>query len=209
MRLLLSKLLSFVYSLSFRNNKLKIGYNSILFCSFTIKGNHNLVELGSLCTFRRTKITINGKNNKIIFGNGVKVYENLKILIEGDNHLIFIDSKTTIGSAKIQLAEYNTSINIGKDCMLSRDISFNTSDFHSIIDTTTKKRLNDSKDINVGNHVWIGNGVYVNKGSDIKDDSIVAARSIVSAKEFHQNSVIGGIPAKTIRENVNWDRKLI
>lgn len=209
MRLIFSKLLSFYYSLFFINNDFEIGLKSIVFCKFKIRGKNNLVTFGSLCTFRKTRITINGKNNKIIFGDGVKVYENLRILIEGDNHLIFIDTKSTIGSAKIQLAENNTSIKIGKDCMLSRDISINTSDFHSIIDNTTAERINYSKNITIGNHVWIGNGVYVNKGSNIKDNSIIAARSIISSREFNQNCIIGGIPGKTIKENVNWDRKLI
>ena len=197
------------YSLFFFKNSFNLGAKSILFCKFKTRGKNNKLEFGTGCTIRNANIKIHGDNNKIIFGNGVKVYENLKVLIEGNNHCVFIDDRTTIGSAKLQLAERNTSIDIGTDCMLSRDISFNTSDFHSIIDIKTLKRVNPCKSIKIGDHVWIGNGVYINKGAIVKSDSIVGARSVISSKEFSSNSIVGGIPARTIRENVNWDRNLL
>lgn len=209
MRHVLSILMNFYYSLFLFQNSFKLGAKSILFCKFKIRGKNNILEFGSDCTIRNSDININGKNNKIIFGSGVKVYENLNLLIEGDGHCVLIEDRTTIGSAKLQLAESNTVIHIGVDCMLSRNISFNTSDFHSIIDTTTMERINQCRNIRVDDHVWIGNGVYINKGSVIKSNSIIAARSIISFKEFKQNTVIGGIPGKVIRENVTWDLKLI
>lgn len=132
-----------------------------------------------------------------------------KLLIEADNCNLLINDNTTVGSAKFQLGEKNTEIKIGKNCMLSRDIIINTSDFHSIIDLNTTVRINHSKSVNIGNHVWIGNGVYVNKGANINDDSIVAARSVVPGKMLESNSIIGGVPAKVIKEKVNWERKLL
>lgn len=209
-RNILSVFLLFYYRLILPSkNVILIGKETILFARFKIKGINNSMSFGSACTLRHTNIEISGSNNKIHFANNVKVYENLKILIESSNCIINIENDVTIGSAKIQLGEKETKVSIGADCMLSRDITINTSDFHSMIDLNQNVRINPPKNVKIGNHVWIGNGVYINKGAFINDDSIVAAKSVVPGKHFEKNSLIGGVPAKLIKSDVTWDRKII
>lgn len=209
-RKLFSGILHLYYRLILpKGNSIDFGSNTILFSILKIKGKNNQIKLGKDCTIRKTNIEINGNNNLVSFGEKVKVYENLNVLIESDNCKLEIGNSSTIGSVKIQLGERNTSVIIGEDCMLSRDIIINTSDFHSIIDLEKQIRINPAKDVVIGDHVWLGNGVYINKGASIGKDSIVAARSVVPGKAFEKNSIIGGIPAKVIKTNTNWDRKLI
>jgi acetyltransferase-like isoleucine patch superfamily enzyme len=88
--------------------------------------------------------------------DGVRIYDGCEFLIEGDNCSIFMGSKTTIGSATIFCGESNTSISIGDNCLLSRSINIDTSDFHSIVDLESKKRINLPKNVIIGNNVWIG-----------------------------------------------------
>lgn len=107
------------------------------------------------------------------------------------------------------MGENSNRIVIGENCMLSRDISINTTDFHSIIDMNLNKKTNPDKNVLIGNHVWIGNRVYVNKDATIGANSIVAAKSVVPGKFFEENSIIGGIPAKVIKEGVTWDRRIL
>jgi acetyltransferase-like isoleucine patch superfamily enzyme len=180
-----------------------------LFTKFKIKGLDNKLKFGKGCTIRNTNIQIYGNNNFISFGNNVKVYEKLKILIESNNCTLYIGNNTTIGSAKIQLGEKKTKVLIGEDCMLSREITINTSDFHSVLDLESNKRINFAKDVTIGSHVWIGNGVYILKGAIINNNSIIAAKSVVPGKVFENNVVIGGVPAKIIRTGINWDRKIL
>jgi acetyltransferase-like isoleucine patch superfamily enzyme len=209
-RNLITMLLSVFYKFKlFQKCVLKLGRNSILFCRFSVKGNNNQLITGYSCTIRSANIEIIGQHNKIIFGDRVKVYEGIKILIEGDNCEVRINNKTTIGSLKIQLGEKNTKVIIGEDCMVSRDITINTSDFHSIIDLKNNTRINQAKNVLIGNHVWIGNGVYVNKGAQIGNNIVIGARSVVTSKSFEDNSLIGGIPAKLIRNDITWDRKIL
>ncbi len=192
-----------------KSSILKIGKQSILFAKFKVKGKNNRINIGENCTLKNTIIEISGDNNLISLGNNVKAYEGLKILIESTNCEIKISDKTTIGSAKMQLAEKNTKISIGEDCMFSREITINTSDFHSIIDLKSNSRINPAKDVIIGNHVWIGNGCYLNKGVIIGDNSIVAARSVVPGKNYENNILLGGVPARLLKSEINWDRKIV
>lgn len=171
-----------------------------------IRGNNNYINILDKCRLRNTTIQIKGHNNSITLGSKVVIYEDVYIMIEGDSTSIVIGNNTTIGSAKLFLGEGNTCIKIGNDCMISRNVTMNTSDFHSVIDIVNGKRLNPPKSISIGNHVWIGNGAYIAKGAYIGEDCVVAARGYVSGKVFDNNTLIGGLPAKVLRDNINWDR---
>ena len=85
------------------------------------------------------------------------------------------------------------------------DIFVRTSDFHSITDEKGE-RVNQSQDIIIGNHVWIGQGAYLLKGTIIPDNCIVGARALVSKPFRDTQSIIAGIPAKVVKENVHWSR---
>jgi acetyltransferase-like isoleucine patch superfamily enzyme len=210
---LISKILTSIikvrmYIFSNISNSLFCGKN-VLLLSFKlrIKGKRNLIELGNNCRCRNLTILINGDDNIVKFGSGVKFSENGIVLIEGNNCLVFIGDKSTIGSANLYCGEGNTSIKIGNDCMLSTNINIDTSDFHSIIDLETNYRINKPRNVSIEDHVWIGYNSSILKGVHIRQNSIVAAKSlIVSSHDFPANSIIGGVPSKLIKSNVTWSR---
>lgn len=157
-------------------------------------------KIGSL------RLEVKGKGNTIIIGENCAL--NGEIKVRGTGSSIFIGAGTTIGRATIQALEDNVKIQLGEDCMLSHGVYISTSDSHSIIDTLSGKRINPAKNITIGKHVWLGMGTYIAKGSAIGDNSLAAAHAVVT-KQFPNNVAIAGNPAKIIRENVTWDRKLI
>ena len=53
--------------------------------------------------------------------------------------------------------------------------------------------------VNIGKNVWIGNKVIILKNSIIGDNTIIAAGAVVSGS-FPPNSIIGGVPAKLIKQ---------
>jgi len=53
-------------------------------------------------------------------------------------------------------------------------------------------------DIIVGNDVWIGTDVMIMSGVQIGDGAVIAARSVVT-RDVLAYTLVGGIPAKTIR----------
>ncbi|MGA9211153.1 acyltransferase [Kaistella sp.] len=189
-------------------NKLKISKDILLWKSkFKCKGINNVIVLGKNVKLEKTRIKINGNNNKIDICENVKIYESCEILVEGDNCEITIGRRTTIGSAHIFCGESNTSIKIGKDCMLSRGIYMNTSDFHSIIDAESNLRINIPANILIDDNVWIGFNARINKGAIVGKNSIIATSSVVSGKTYPSNVILAGIPAKIVKEKVIWKRE--
>ena len=93
--------------------------------------------------------------------------------------------------------------------MFAYDVDIRTGDSHSIIDLTTNKRSNYAQDISISDRVWVGSHVSILKGAAIASDSIVATRALVTRKFEKGNVLIGGTPAKVLKENVKWLRERI
>lgn len=190
------------------------GTNSSIIChakipqksKIQIYGNNSIVLIEKGCIIENTNICISGDNSKIIFKKGVVIRKG-KFLIEGNDASIFIDENTTIREASLLAVENHSQITIGKDCMFSYEILLRTSDSHSILNKVGE-RVNFARNIVIGNHVWIAERVTILKGASVGDNSVIGYGSVVT-HNFQNNSLIVGIPAKVIKSEINWDRKLI
>lgn len=172
-----------------------------------VDGKGSVINVGKKCRFRNLSIEVLGKNNSVEINDSVMVYDKCYISIKGDNCHLVIGNKTTIGSAKFFLEESGTNIIIGNDCMFGRDVCIDTTDFHSIVDATTGERINYPENVNVGNHVWLGYGVTLGKGAVVSDNSVVGKHALVTKKFTQPNICLVGIPAKIVKENINWSRE--
>jgi maltose O-acetyltransferase len=56
--------------------------------------------------------------------------------------------------------------------------------------------------VRIGNDVWIGGNVTILPGVTIGNNVVVAAGAVVN-KDVPDNSLVGGVPAKLIRELEN------
>lgn len=115
------------------------------------------------------------KNSKIVFGNDIYINNNFSAISEGNG--IFIGNNTLIGL----------------------NVSIIDTDFHHI---SPEKRMMFGYPkglVKIGENVWIGNNVSILKDSEIGKNSIVAAGAVVSGL-FPDNVIIGGVPAKVIKE---------
>ena len=166
-----------------------------------------------------------GKNNILYVDNGITLV-NSSIEFRGDNSLVYLcktNDKLTIDvkiynnstlyfgknmwinkGIKIVISE-ETNVFFGCDCLVSYDTCIRTGDPHIIYDINTRKRVNHSKSVYIGDHVWIGQDVKILKGTEIPADSVIAMNSCVTKKFDKTNTIIGGYPAKIIRQDVNWE----
>lgn len=92
-----------------------------------------------------------------------------------------------------------SKISLGDDVRLSEDVILRDSDNHEIL----REGFIKNSPIVIGDHVWIGLRVIILKGVTIGDGSVVAAGALVN-KSIPQNTLVGGIPAKEMKNNINW-----
>ena len=90
---------------------------------------------------------------------------------------------------------------IGDNCAISWNCQFLDDDRQSIDYIGRKEK---AKEIIIGNHVWIGSGVQMYQGTVIPDGCVVASNSVVRGIFDKENSIIGGVPARIIKENISW-----
>ncbi|MGL5042392.1 MAG: acyltransferase, partial [Culicoidibacterales bacterium] len=128
------------------------------------------------------------------------------VFLKNSNNKVSIGKFTTVVQFKVE-CEWGTDVDIGEDCMFSRDITIRTGDSHSIIDLNTNKRVNFPKSVFIGKHVWVGYGANIAKGSEIQQNSVIGAASYVNKVFKCGNVVIAGVPAKITKENITWDRR--
>lgn len=173
-----------------------------------LRGRNNRLVIAENVTLTHCEIRLDGDNNLIEIGPGVR-YSSGKIYLSGaSGQHIRIGAETTVEGAYL-LVDEAASIDIGRDCMLSTDIIIRTGDKHSILDATSGKRLNPSRDIRIADRVWIGRDVTLLKGTVLQPETVVATRSLVSSAFDEGECVVGGVPARIIKRGIRWDRKLL
>ena len=65
-----------------------------------------------------------------------------------------------------------------------------------------RKHLGIAKPVRIGNDVWIGGNVTILPGVTIGNNVVVAAGAVVT-KDVPDNTLVGGAPARVIKEIEN------
>ena len=112
-----------------------------------------------------------------------------------------IDSKISIGSNvwfnnNVFVCAVNY-INIGDDSLIGQNVVIMDHEAHGVA-PHKRRALGKVGTVEIGKNVWIGNNVTILKNSKVGDNSIVATGAVVSGV-FSANTIIGGVPAKIIR----------
>lgn len=137
---------------------------------------------------KNSRLTVNGKHT--IYRNGyVEINENAKVTI-GDGG--YFNHGTAIQCA--------SEITIGDHVFVAPNVAIQDYDEHIVL----KEGYEPSKPIHIGNHVWISKNATILKGVTIGDHSIIAAGAVVT-KDVPPHCLVGGVPAKIIERDVDWE----
>ncbi|MDE6357871.1 MAG: sugar O-acetyltransferase [Eubacteriales bacterium] len=88
-------------------------------------------------------------------------------------------------------------IKIGKNCMIAPNVSLYTAT-HPINPTERMTGLEFGKGITIGDNCWLGGNSVILPGVKLGDNVVVGAGAVVT-KSFGDNVVLGGNPAKVIK----------
>ncbi len=178
--------------------------------------------IGTLPTLDNSSIIFNGKNNILYCDEHIHLTNSI-LTFNGNNSVIYLCRNKHL--YKLDVVTYNNSafyvgqnnyfngklsailseqkhIFIGDDGLFSFGIWMRIADPHLIYHTDSKKRINPTKSIYLGDHVWIGQSAMILKGTQIHSGSIIGALSVVSGKEIPSNTSWAGNPSRKIAENI-------
>jgi len=138
----------------------------------------------------------------VVLGNSSKIGSHS--IVSTTSHLsklgkgLIIGNNSSVGS----FSYYGCSggVEIGNDVIMGEYISFH-SENHNFSDNETLIREQGviSEGIKIGHNIWVGAKVTFIDGCQVGDNSVVAAGAIVKGV-FPPNVVIGGVPAKILKE---------
>lgn len=138
-------------------------------------------------------------NGKIIFFGTAVIAEGINLFI--DNGVLEI-GKNFYANRNLQI-QCEKKIAVLDNCLLGWNVEIRDTDGHHIVHNKIQKEYR--KEIVIGKHVWVAADVTILKGSKIANDCIVACRSVIGGlQQDKENCLLAGIPAKNIKENIEW-----
>lgn len=195
------------------NGKEITDLNELMQFRITLKGDNNTINInsfsgpaiiyvyieGDFCTFNFGKDNIVNNDIGINFWGAPGNKPNNSEIIIGNNNY-FNGSNITI------ISPLNTKIIIGDSNLFAGSLIFWGRNDHIIYDIKTRKRLNQDRDIIIGNNNWICQEVKFLPGANIGDNNVIGFGSLINKAFNKDNTLIAGKPAKVKKKKINWSR---
>lgn len=179
--------------------------------SFVFECDDNILYLSTRTKLEDVSIKFQKGKNSVVYLNPASkhAYKGCSI-VAGDESIVYFGKNAEInpnGNKHILALEHQNII-VGQDCLFANNIMVRTNDAHLIFDAKTGQRINPSGSVWIGDHVWITRGVQINKNVHIGSGSIIGAGSVAGNRVFPSNVIAAGVPCKTIKKDVFFDKKL-
>ena len=137
----------------------------------------------------------------VTFGNnvGIGAYSRIIVSTSLNNIGSFIKIGNNVGIGEFAYLGGAGGLEIGDGCIVGQYLSCHPEN-HIADDLNVEIRLQGviRKGIKIGKNCWIGSKVTILDGVEVGDGCIIAAGAVVN-KSFPTNSIIGGVPAKLLK----------
>jgi acetyltransferase-like isoleucine patch superfamily enzyme len=145
--------------------------------------------------YSRTVLDIQGK---IIFNGKAKIGHGSRLSVHG---ILEIGDKFQISAESTIICR--KSVSFGDNNLISWENIIMDTDHHHIYNSDGVK-INEDREILIGDNVWIGCRNIVLKGTEIGNNIVIGSNSTIAGKHTQENSIVAGNPTKIIKENVQW-----
>lgn len=132
-----------------------------------------------------------GDNASIKFNGRFTMHRHSVIMVHKDARLE-IGNNTYLNGGTIDCS-YN--ISIGNDCAIADGVRIMDNSWHSMYSSV--------EGVKIGNKVWLATNAMILPGVTIGNGAIVAAGAVVT-KDVPAKCMVAGVPARVIKENVEW-----
>ena len=131
---------------------------------------------------------------------GIGAYSRLIVSTSLNDLGRFIKIGDNVGIGEFAYLGGAGGLTIGQDCIIGQYFSCHPEN-HQFEDTAVPIRLQGvtRKGITIGANCWIGSKVTILDGVEIGDGCVIAAGAVVNTS-FPSNSVIGGVPARLLKQ---------
>lgn len=161
------------------------------------------IELAGYASFEinRQDYIKTHERSMLYLGDGAHLKINGRFTMHGHSSIMVhqkaileIGNNTYLNGGSI---DCSYGITIGNDCAIADGVRIMDYSWHETNFSKVRKK------IVVGNKVWLASNAMILPGVTIGDGAIVAAGSVVT-KDVPARCMVAGVPAKVIKENVEW-----
>jgi acetyltransferase-like isoleucine patch superfamily enzyme len=146
----------------------------------------------------RTIIQLGGQ---IHFQGAAFIGHGSRIVVESSG-LLELGEQFTISTESTIICRKH--IHIGNDVLFSWGIQVMDTDYHKII--KNGQQINVDEDITIGSHTWVCSHAMVFKETKIMPQTVIASGAILAGKYTEPHTILGGIPAKALKTDIDWER---
>jgi len=132
---------------------------------------------------------------RLLLGSHVILYRDTGFYLDSAEAVVEIGDHTFLNRRTEVMCKRH--VRIGSHCAISWDVTISDTDYHALEGTET------TRPVTIGDRVWIGSRATILKGVTIGDGAVVAAGAVVS-KDVPPRTLVAGVPARVVRENVSW-----
>ena len=217
---IIKKYIKVIVGGAYYNRKSLISYLRFIFYNFFSSKVETNIKNGDILILRNAKLKFS-QNSKIVVkgqcivdGYGGQINISLR-----DNAQLLLDNNLIEKGASIELQSYSkvalgfktilgngvkitisSALNVGDFCFFDSNVCIDDSDSGIVYFDGAD---NYSKEINIGTHTLLGRSCNVYGNTTIGDESVVREFSVVKGIVPAQ-SILSGVPAKVIDNNINW-----
>lgn len=169
-----------------------------------------------------SKINFRGKNNILVCDNNIEL-KNIILDFNGNNSIVYLASDlrdsfhlivynnssvymgrdVKVNSSVCMTIYESQNLIIGDDCIIGDEVYITTADDYPIYESQSKKRINHSNSVYIGDHVWIGKRTIISSGVKIGSGAIICNASFIPPNfKIPSNVLACGDPAKIIKNEV-------